>query len=470
MKELEALAQFVYDFKLADIDAKILTTTKDCVLDTIGLALGARTNDMFQNIKNVYLAYDGIDPDVVPKKSTLSYLWGSQDRTNLIAAVFLNAMVGHILELDDVHVQSKTHIGTVVIPSAWCLTEYLHKTGKDFLEAVICGYEVMSRIGMGFGVSSHRNKGWHVTCTAGTFGAAAACAKLLGLSAKQILGAFGLAGTQSCATWAFLADGATNKILHPARGAASGLEACLLTLGSMRGSAEILNAKDGGIYPMMSDAYDYSLVSKDLGKKYEILNMDKKPYPCCRSTHCVIDGVLYLKEQHNIDAQDVAKINVKTYLVGLKQCGLTASSKYPTIPTAAKFSTPYTAACALLKGNVGLADFEQKTINEKPLQELLRLVEVFEDKKFTDRYPKHWGCEVEIIMKDGTHYCKEITDASGSVVAPLNHKQILLKVNACCKDYDQNWIKEIFTAIGSLEKAQELPSLLIPKAEVAKLC
>lgn len=460
MKELQDLAQFVEQFKLEDVDSNVLATAKECVLDTIGLALGARNNNMFQGIKNVYLSYDGIDKDTTLIRSPLSYLWGSDDKTSLVNAVFLNSMLGHTLELDDVHVQSKTHIGTVVIPAAWSTATYLHKSGKEFLEAVICGYEVMSRIGMGFGVSSHRNKGWHVTGTAGTFGAAAACAKLLSFSTEQILSTFGLAGTQSCTTWAFLSDGATNKVLHPARAAASGLESCLLTQGGMRGSSEILNAKDGGIFPMMSDAYDYSLVNKGLGKRFEILNMDKKPYPCCRSTHCVIDGILALREQNNIKADDIAKINVWTYLVGLKQCGLTESSKYPTIPTAAKFSTPYTAACAILNGKVDLNDFSSENINNPDTQEMLRKVKVFEDKRFTDKYPEHWGCEVEIILKNGSSYKQEIKDASGSVSSPLTHKQILLKVNSCCKEYASEWINNIFEQIANLENVKELPSLI----------
>lgn len=93
----------------------------------------------------------------------------------------------------------------------------------------------MARIGMALGVSAHRNLGWHVTSTAGTFGAAAACAKLLGLDEDQTVSALGLAGTQSFGTWAFLADGATNKVLHPARAAASGCEAALLAKAGMTG-------------------------------------------------------------------------------------------------------------------------------------------------------------------------------------------------------------------------------------------
>ena len=452
MEELRQLAQFLADMKLEDAGEEVLEAAKACVLDTLALALGARENPMFQEIKDVYRKYDG------PQEGG-SELWGSGERAALRTAVFLNAMMGHILELDDVHTKSKTHIGTVVIPAAWCLAGALGRSGRDLLEAVVCGYEAMARIGMGFGVSSHRNRGWHVTGTAGTFGAAAACAKLLGFDAEQITAAFGLAGTQSCTTWAFLADGATNKVLHPARAAVSGLESCLLVLGGMRGSARILDAPDGGIYPMMSDEYDYRLVSAGLGTVYEILNMDKKPYPCCRSTHCAIDAAIALRETHSIHSEAIREVRVYTYLVGLKQCGLTEGSLKPALPTEAKFSTPYTVACALLRGNVGLADFEPERIASGETETLLKKVQVLEDSRFTKRYPEHWGCRMEIAMEDGSVYETEVADASGSVSAPLTRNQILAKARACLAGYEERWIEGVIEAVMELEKRSALPGL-----------
>lgn len=453
MEDLKKLAQFVAEMKLEAAETEVCEAAKACVLDTLALALGARENPMFQGIKDVYQKYDG------PRGEAECLLWGSGERAALRTAVFLNAMMGHILELDDVHTKSKTHIGTVVIPAAWCLADSLGCSGRDLLTAVICGYEVMARIGMGFGVSSHRNKGWHVTGTAGTFGAAAACAKLLGFDAEQITSVFGLAGTQSCTTWAFLADGATNKVLHPARAAAGGLESCLLVLGGMKGSGRILDAPDGGIYPMMSDEYDYRLVSAGLGTVYEILNMDKKPYPCCRSTHCAIDAAIALREQYRIDPMAIREVKVHTYLVGLKQCGMTEGSLNPTLPTEAKFSTPYTVACALLRGNVGLADFTPEVIASREEAGLLERVRVMEDSRFTSRYPEHWGCRMEIAMADGSVYTKEVADASGSVSAPLTRDQILAKARACCSGYDRRWTEEIFRAVMELENLERLPAL-----------
>lgn len=455
MEELKKLAQFVESFQLEDADRKAVEAAKECVLDTLGFSLGAAEHPMYQKIQRTYHLYETV------KENTGCILWGSSCYTSLCTAVFLNAMRSHILELDDVHTKSKTHIGTVVIPAAWCLADYLGKSGKHFLEAVICGYEVMARIGMGFGVSSHRNKGWHVTGTAGTFGAAAACAKLFNFSGEQIMSAFGLAGTQSCSTWAFLSDGATNKVLHPARAARSGLEACLLVSGGMRGSSHILDAPDGGIYPMMSDEYDYALVSAGLGTSYEILSMDKKPYPCCRSTHCAIDAAIYLRKVCRPDPGSIAEISVATYLVGLKQCGLTDSSKNPTLPTDAKFSTPYTAACALLHGTVGLNDFEPGQLQDPIIRALLKRVHVSEDPHFTKSYPKHWGCRMKITMKDGSTYEKEVVDASGSVTSPLTKAQVLSKAKACCLSFDQVWIDSLFNSVLNLEKLDQLPDLKI---------
>lgn len=456
MKELRELAEFVESFRLKGVGEEVIKAAKYCVLDTVGQALGAKDNPMIREIAKVYALCDG------ECSGRLVSFWGNEKKVPLRQAVFLNAMMGHTLELDDVHTNSKTHIGTVVIPAAWSLAEYLGKSGRDLLEAVICGYETMARIGMGFGVSSHRNRGWHVTGTAGGFGAAAACAKLLDFTSEQIVGAFGLAGTQACSTWAFLSDGATNKVLHPGRAAANGLESCLLVLGGMRGSSYILDAKDGGIFPMMSDEYDYALVSAGLGKVYELLRMDKKPYPCCRSTHCAIDAGIELREQEKLQWERIRKVEIKTYLVGLKQCGLAESSREPKLPTEAKFSTPYTAACALMYGKVGLEDFEPAAIARPQVRELMRKIKVTEDEELTGRYPSHWGCRMEVEMEDGRIFRKEIQDASGSADAPLTAKQILAKVKSCCAAYDGQWVEGVFEEILNLEELETIPELVWP--------
>ncbi|MCD8122884.1 MAG: MmgE/PrpD family protein [Clostridiales bacterium] len=460
MNQLENLSTFIADARWEDFPQEVKEAARSCTLDTISQALGAANNPFFTNIMDTLLTYEGITDATTssPVRAGIP-VWGTAKQAPLRTAVLLNGMLSHSMELDDVHTGSKTHIGTVVIPAAWSLCQFLGKSGQDFLEAVVCGYETMSRIGMGLGVSAHRNKGWHVTGTAGTFGAAAACGKLLHFSAEQMTSAFGLAGTQSCSTWAFLTDGATNKILHPGRAAANGLDACLLVQGGMKGTRYILDAEDGGIFPMMSDHFDYSQVDRDLGKTWEILNVDKKPYPCCRSTHCAIDAALTLREQYHIDPEQIENVHIDTYLVGWKQCALSDGSRHPQIPTEAKFSTPYTTACAFLNGSVGLSDFEISRINTEQRQELTKKVTVEPMESFTARYPSHWGCNMTVTLANGQTFQQEIADASGSVSSPLTREQLLRKANSCCTELDSDLTSEIFSSITDLDHRNSLPSL-----------
>ena len=451
MSELRKLAKFISQLKLEDVPIEVQDTAKLCVLDSIGAALGAANHKLIKDVANTYY-------DIAGDSQTVS-CWGQKRKAPLFTGIFLNAMMGHTLELDDVHTNSKTHIGTVVVPSAWTLAEYLGCSGKEFLEAVICGYETMSRIGMGFGVSSHRNRGWHVTGTAGTFGSAAAAAKLLKLDEEQTLSALGMAGTQSFGMWAFLGDGASCKILHPARAAVSGTEAALLAKSGMTGPEHILDAVDGGLFAAMSDQYDLCLVSKDLGKKYELIYMDNKPYPCCRSTHCTIDAALAIKNEYGITREDIESAEVATYLVGYKQCGVSEGSINPVKPIDAKFSSPYTVACAFVFGEVTLNQFKQEYFENPEVRDLLSRVTVVPKEKFTDVYPNHWGCELTITCKDGRKLKKEIIDASGSVDNPLTKEQVKSKALGLIRDTfpeDASRIVDTILAVGDAKKIPEL--------------
>lgn len=451
MSELRKLAEFISHLKLEEVPAEVQEVAKLCVLDSIGAAMGASKHQLIKAAADTYYGIAGEDE--------AAGCWGQKRKAPLLTAVFLNAMMGHALELDDVHTNSKTHIGTVVVPAAWSLAEYLGCSGKQFLEAVICGYETMSRIGMGLGVSSHRNKGWHVTGTAGTFGAAAAAAKLLKLDTEKTLSALGMAGTQSFGLWAFLADGASCKILHPARAAASGTEAALLAKAGMTGPEHILDAKDGGLFAATSDEYDLSMVSRELGKKYELLYMDNKPYPCCRSTHCTIDAAIAIKNEYGITKDDIESIEVGTYLVGYKQCGVSEGSINPLKPVDAKFSSPYTVACAFIFGEVTLNQFKQTCIENPEVRDLLGRVKVVPEDRFTSVYPDHWGCELRVACKDGRIFKKEITDASGSVDNPLTKEQVKAKAVALIKEaYPEN-ASHIADVILAAADADRIPSI-----------
>ncbi|MGL5438041.1 MAG: MmgE/PrpD family protein [Lachnospiraceae bacterium] len=450
MAELRQLAEFISALTWEAVPQDVREAGAMQVLDTVGVAVGAQDNEQMKWVRELY--------DTLVGTQEIAKVWGQDSRVPVTVGAFLNGMAGHTLELDDVHTGSKSHIGTVVIPAAWAMAESLQVSGEDFLLAVICGYETVARIGMAFGVTSHRLRGWHVTSTAGTFGAAAACAKLLGLDTDHIVNALGIAGTQSFGVWAFLGDGASNKVLHPARAAQLGMEAAYLSHSGMTGAEHILEAADGGLLYAMSDAYDVSFVNRELGSRYELLYMDNKPYPCCRSTHCCIDGALAMREAYGIEPGKVKKIDVLTYEVGYLQCGVSEGSLRPVTPIDAKFSTPYCVACALLHGGVTLQNFLPEVIGEAEIQELLAKVQVYSDDEFTAAYPGHWGCKIQIEYEDGTSYSKVILDASGSVDNPLTTEQMRAKaLGNLITVYSEEDAQRIIEEILAIAEAERLP-------------
>lgn len=464
MSDLRRLAEFIHDITWDQLPERVRETAALRVLDLVSVAAGAVKDPLVEAAKEALGAVSGCGNVSV---------WGGTRKYPLATAAMLNAMLAHTLELDDVHTASKTHGSASLIPAAWSCAEYLGKSGKDFLLAVVCGYETVNRVGMAFGVSAHRNRGWHATATCGVCGCAAACAKLLDLSVDQIVSALGMAGTQSSGVWAFLGDGSNCKILHPARAAADGIEAAFLAKAGMTGPEHIFDAKDGGLLYAMSDGGDVSKLSQGLGEVYEILNMDMKPYPCCRSAHCAIDGILEIREQMErrmglqiqnkpeaeILARQIRAIEIDTYLVGYKQCAVSDGCLHPKTILDAKFSTPYSVSAAFLYGTVGMEQFESEVVFDPAVQNLLEKVTVHPADRFTEQYPKHWGCHVKVTMQDGTVYEAEVKDPSGSVARPLSREQAMKKAEEFLSVVCPGRVTETIEELLNLESRNMLPSI-----------
>ena len=165
----------------------------------------------------------------------------------------------------------------------------------------------------------------------------------------------------------------------------------------MTGPEHIFDARDGGLLTAMSDGGDILKISAGLGEVYEILNMDMKPYPCCRSAHCAIDAALEIrksllegekgnaKKQQLLEklADQIKKIQIETYLVGYKQCAVSDGCLNPKTTLDAKFSTPYSVAVALLYGKVTMREFEPEVVAAQAVQKLLHKVEVMPVERFT---------------------------------------------------------------------------------------
>lgn len=436
-------------------------------LDLISVALGAVGDPLVERMKQALRA---LDPE---NRRTGVALLGQplEERWPVTEAAMLDAMLAHTLELDDVHPGSKTHISSSMIPAAWCLGHALGSTGKNFLTALVAGYEVAHRVGMAFGVAAHRKRGWHATATCGTFGVAAACAHLLGLDAEGTASALGLAGSQTTGVWAFLGDGTNSKVLNPGQAAMTGLRCTYLARYGMQGPVHVLEAEDGGLLNAMSDGGHLEKLTEGLGTTWEILNMDMKPYPCCRSAHAGIDGALSLRkailgegmlpladaEQRILDS--VVSLEAETYKIGYQQCAVSDGCLHPQNPLDAKFSLPFTLAGALVLGQVDQSLFTPEKVADPAIQTMLGRIRVREAADLTAAYPGHWSCRVKVQLKDGRVLGQFIQDPTGSYRKPLSEEAALQKAEGLLANVYPHQAAQVARKLLNLPEAEKLPEV-----------
>jgi len=417
-------------------------------LDTLGVSLSAAKSEPINLILNSFL------PDMYIGNSPI---WGRGVNASLLNSILVNGAMSHVLELDDVHREAKVHLGTVIIPVALNLGSYLHKSGKDVLRAIVAGYEVMIRIAIGVGAASHRLQGWHATGTCGTFGAAAAASYLMELDKIQIANALGLAGTQSAGLWAFIADGSLSKKLHPGRSAQSGLLAALLARSGFTGPTKIIEANDGGFFKATSDNYNYSKVVEGLGKEFEMLKTEIKPFACCRSMHPAVEAVLRLRDRINL--KSIKKIEVRIFSIGKKQCGCI---RYPTNTVEAQFSLTYAVAVSLIDGQAFVKEFSKKRVKSQDIHDLSNLIEIIACPEFDKDYPFKWISEVVIIFNNGKKLSKKIEFAKGSPENPLSKEEIKEKFYKLTKNFLSTQKKEkIVNYLENLSDLKDINTLVL---------
>jgi 2-methylcitrate dehydratase PrpD len=328
------------------------------------------------------------------------------------SAAFHNGAVSHILELDDLHRASILHPGASVIPAALATAEMVRASGRDFMAAVVAGYEVAIRIGEAVTPSHYRF--WHTTGTCGTFGAAAASARLLGLDAGGVASALGSAGTQAAGLWEFLADGVMSKHLHPGKAAMNGVLSALLAREGFTSASRILEGEKG-FFRAMASSFDESRVTEGLGNSYGIAGVSFKVHASCRHTHSTIDTALDLLQRRQFNPVDVTAVHVETYQVALD---ITSNSQ-PDSVYSAKFSLPFCVALALCRGKAGLAEFTEATLHDPLVRKVMGQVSLAMAPDLDAVHPAQWPARVTIEMRDGRAFTSRTDYPRGDPENPV---------------------------------------------------
>lgn len=391
-----------------------MDAAKLCFLDWLGSAVGGSRSEPVQVLLQLAPAFgDGEGSTLIPE------MWPAPS----LFAALVNAAASHVLEMDDLDRGSIYHPAAAVIPAALALAESQRASGPLFLTAIVLGYEASIRIGEAVNPSHYRY--WHTTGTVGTFGAAAACAVLLGLDSSRIVHALGSAGTQAAGLWQFLADGAMSKQLHPAKAAFNGLLSALIAEKGFTAATSILEG-DKGFCKATAAEYDLGKITSGLSRAmtgYKICGVSFKKHASCRHTHSAIDAMLELVEQHGLKPEAIKSIEVRIYSQALDLLGGVEANT----PYVAKFSLPYCLAVAAIYGNAGPDRFSEECLQDKAVLSLMQQVTMVVDTSLDSLYPQLWPAVVKITTMDGRVLERRVDHPKGDPEKPLSRDELCQK-------------------------------------------
>jgi 2-methylcitrate dehydratase PrpD len=441
----EHLAAFVASVKGDAIPVAVVDKTKRHILDTMGAALaGAAASESRSAV--AVMSADG-DGDTA--------VWGTRRSLGARSAAFVNGVAAHALELDDAG--GCDHSGAVVMPAVFAALGCTSRrvSGREFLAAVVLGYDVGRRVLEACGgYSPHNGYGWHSTMTCGVFGAAAASARILGLDAAQTAAAFGHAGSFSGGLWGFIHDASQTKRMHTGRAAEGGLLAALLAREGVSGPTQVFADKWGGFFNAFArDTREPQALLHELGENWKIMRCSIKPHASCRSAHAAVDATLDLIHSKPFDIDALKGVHVRLSAFVANMCG----GRDLRVLASSQMSLPYAVASALINGHAALAAYLEAARFEPRMAAAMERITLEVDPSMSDLDEP----VVTLTTRDGASSSRQVLTPLGDPRNPLSDAALLEKYRSLATiALDDTSTNALADAILALEDVPDARALL----------
>jgi 2-methylcitrate dehydratase PrpD len=349
----EILAGYVVDLKFEDIPRPALDSALSLLVDQLACQLVGSTLPWTEPAYQLVKLTKGVRPEATVVNHGAKFL--APD------VAFINATFGQACEMDDSAMGSSGHIGSATVPAALAVGERHHISGRNFLLAVVTGYEVMYRLMRS--VTPHNiARGFHSQSIGGPFASAATTGKILGLDKSQMVNAFGIAGSHSCGPVEYDQSGGEVKRIHAGLGARGGVHAALLATFGLTGPRTIIEGKRG-FCRIFSDTCDPSKILTDFGQVIGIPNVMYKMYPTVGTLHSAIRAVERLVATHHFKSHEVERIHVRMAKGALMHG---AGIGQPKDVVSAQFSLVFSLALTICKGSNLLSSYMDSRLWSDP--------------------------------------------------------------------------------------------------------
>jgi 2-methylcitrate dehydratase PrpD len=326
-----ALAGKAAALRFDDIPQTVRCWARQCVLDYMGCAVAGASDDLVTMLLAEMREQGG---------APIASVAGYSERLPVLSAALLNGAASHALDFDDVNLAMPGHPSVAILPALLALAEERGSSGADVLTAFVAGYELQCRVGRVIAPGHYDGLGFHATATVGSFGAAAACAHLLGLDAERFAVALGIAGTQAAGLKSMF--GTMCKPLHAGKAAYHGLLAARLAARGFTSRTDVLECAQGFCATHSPDFQPERAADTPKGGWWILSNLFKY-HASCYMTHAAIEAAWTLRERHGILPEQIERIE----LVVEEACDRICNIAAPRTGLEAKFSLRLTTAMGL---------------------------------------------------------------------------------------------------------------------------
>jgi len=394
------LARGAAEMRYEALPEEVRRLARQCVLDFFAVTLAGAGEPLVRILLEDALAETG---------SGRATVIGHAQRLPPLAATLVNGAASHALDYDDVNLALTGHPSVTLLPALLALGEERRANGRALIEAFVAGYETECRIGAALR-PAHYDLGFHPTCTVGTFGAAAACARLLGLDAAQTAQALGIAGTQSAGLKSMF--GTMCKPFHAGKAGENGLRAARLAARGFTSREDVIECVQGFAETHSPKFRPEAALAEPEGGFHLRSNLFKY-HAACYLTHASIENAAALRRRYGIGLEDVVRAIIRVD----RACDRVCNIPDPTDGLQAKFSLRQTTAMALAGIDTsGIAVFSEATANDPALVAARERITV----EFASGWPNTLS-ELVVELRDGRRL--EARHDSGVPMSDLDEQE-----------------------------------------------
>jgi 2-methylcitrate dehydratase PrpD len=456
-------AAFVADLKFQDLPDEALRIARRCILDGLGLMFAGSDQPCTNIVRRQSMGLGRVPEAIVLGSEAL--------RLAAPLSALVNGTAGHAMDWDDTQLSVTpdriygllTHPTIPPLAAGLAVSEKIGKvSGKDFLTAFLAGFEVECKIAEAIR-PDHYKKGFHTSGTVGTFAAAMAAGKLLGLSESQLCHALGSSASMAAGIRANF--GTMMKPIHVGRAAFNGVSAALWAADGFEACPDGLDGQ-WGFFQVMGGGFDREKIVGCFGKPHTIIEpgVSIKPYPCGVLTHPSMDAMLSLVKEYDLRPDDVTEV------VLFAGYNILNPIRYPTAQNElqAKFCLPFLLSAILISRRAGVKEFTDHYVNSAPVQAMIRRVRTEFDPAIEAKGYEKIRSRVEVVLKDGRKIVRDSGEAyRGGPDNPLSDKDLQGKFTDCSeKLLDAKARQAIFAAVAGLDNIKDMKefvSLLNPR-------